>query len=74
MLESIQTEKSTLRGKVTELERTVSGMERDLAGMRERERLLVEYPDLNGPVNSNVSGMIYNTISFHYINHIFYFI
>ena len=39
-----------LRGEVRE-------MERKLEKAREQERLLVEYPDLNGPVNKDLTGV-----------------
>lgn len=49
-------EKTSLKNKIRELEGTVSDMERSLGDMKERERLMVEYPDLNGPVNADMTG------------------
>lgn len=42
---------------MSSLEGTVEKLEQDVASMKERERLMVEYPDLNGPVNADVAGM-----------------
>lgn len=49
-------EKQTLKKKIADLESQVGGLEKELDGMRERERLMVEYPDLNGPVNRDILG------------------
>ena len=57
VVERIEAEKAELRGRMTSLQQTVSDLEQDLNSMKEREKLLVEYPDLNGPVNADMSGI-----------------
>lgn len=57
VVEKIESEKSQLREQITSLEQTVTNLEQDVTSMKERERLMVEYPDLNGPVNVNMAGM-----------------
>ena len=39
-----------------ELKGDILEMERKLERAREQERMLVEYPDLNGPVNTDLAG------------------
>lgn len=56
MLEKIDNERTQLKANIRSLEETVGKLETDLSSMREREKLLVEYPDLNGPVNPDLSG------------------
>lgn len=58
MIERIEKEKRELRSTITQLEHNISSLESDLGKMKDRERLLVEYPDLNGPVNANMQGKI----------------
>ena len=36
----------------------MDGLNDKLEEAKERERLIVEYPDINGPVNKNINGKI----------------
>lgn len=56
MVENIEVEKRELRGRIDALTSTVGGLETQLGSMKERETLMVEYPDLNGPVNADING------------------
>ena len=60
MVDRIEKEKAQLRDQIASLEKTVSKLEQDVSSMKERERLMVEYPDLNGPVNANMTGNVYS--------------
>ena len=52
----ISRQKESLQGAVGELKADILEMERKLERAGEQERLLVEYPDLNGPVNTDLAG------------------
>ena len=56
MRKEICRQKESLQGAVGELKRDILEMERKLERAREQERMLVEYPDLNGPVNTDLAG------------------
>ncbi|XP_064612527.1 coiled-coil domain-containing protein 157-like [Liolophura sinensis] len=49
-------EKSKLQRSVEETEKCLQGLESKLEEAKEQQRLLVEFPDLNGPVNQNIQG------------------
>jgi molybdopterin converting factor small subunit len=52
-------DKESLEQTITTLETTVQSLNDKLEEAKERERLIVEYPDINGPVNPDLSGMKY---------------
>ncbi|KAK2191714.1 hypothetical protein NP493_47g04026 [Ridgeia piscesae] len=52
----ISEQKEALEGAVRELRGEVREMGRKLEKAKDQERLLVEYPDLNGPVNTDLTG------------------
>ncbi|XP_067932683.1 coiled-coil domain-containing protein 157-like [Watersipora subatra] len=56
VVQGIEMEKGELKKSIKSLQETIGGLELDLNSMKERERLLVEYPDLNGPVNPDMTG------------------
>ena len=49
-------EKENLEALIGELKEDIQQLETKVAEARERERLIVEYPDLNGPVNPDLMG------------------
>ncbi|XP_077617738.1 coiled-coil domain-containing protein 157 isoform X5 [Crocuta crocuta] len=54
LLQSLQREKQGLEQSTTDLQLTISEMERELVELRERERLLVAFPDLHIPVEAQI--------------------
>ncbi|XP_039081651.1 coiled-coil domain-containing protein 157 isoform X3 [Hyaena hyaena] len=54
LLQSLQQEKQGLEQSTTDLQLTISEMERELVELRERERLLVAFPDLHTPVEAQI--------------------
>lgn len=54
LLQSLQREKQGLEQSTTDLQLTISEMERELVELRERERLLVAFPDLHTPVEAQI--------------------
>lgn len=56
LLQSLQQEKQGLEQAVTDLQLTVSELERELVELRERERLLVAFPDLHRPVEAQIQS------------------
>ncbi|XP_043415219.1 coiled-coil domain-containing protein 157 isoform X2 [Prionailurus bengalensis] len=54
LLQSLQREKQSLEQTTTDLQLTISGMERELVELRERERLLVAFPDLHRPIEAQI--------------------
>nr|KAF6311630.1 coiled-coil domain containing 157 [Pipistrellus kuhlii] len=52
LLQSLHREKQGLERAATDLRLTVSGLERELEALRERERLLVAFPDLHRPAET----------------------
>ena len=53
----LQREKAKMEDSIAELEDSISHLETQLKDAKEKEKLLIEYPDLNGPVNSDFAGM-----------------
>ena len=51
-------DKESLEQTINTLEKSVGTLNDKLEESKERERLIVEYPDLNGPVNPDLTGMI----------------
>ena len=50
-------EKETLEQSVQDQNDTIESLEKQLSQAKENEKLLIMYPDLNGPVNSQLNGM-----------------
>lgn len=49
-------EKTKLEHSISELQSNIGVLEEQIQENKEREQLLVTYPDLNGPVNSDLTG------------------
>ncbi|KAF5929138.1 hypothetical protein HPG69_019158 [Diceros bicornis minor] len=56
LLQSLQQEKQGLEQLTTELRLTISELERELVELRERERLLVAFPDLHRPIETQIQS------------------
>ncbi|KAJ8312417.1 hypothetical protein KUTeg_009790 [Tegillarca granosa] len=56
LIEQISTEKVELEKSICSLQDNIKVIEGKLEEAKERERLLIEYPDLNGPVNPDLTG------------------
>lgn len=56
LLQSLNGEKQGLEQAATDLQLTISGLERELEALRERERLLVAFPDLHRPVETQIQS------------------
>ncbi|KAI4536430.1 hypothetical protein MG293_013822 [Ovis ammon polii] len=54
LLQSLQREKQGLEQATTDLRLTISELERELVDLRERERLLVAFPDLHRPAEAQI--------------------
>uniref|UniRef100_A0A8C6G3C1 Coiled-coil domain containing 157 n=1 Tax=Moschus moschiferus TaxID=68415 RepID=A0A8C6G3C1_MOSMO len=54
LLQSLQREKQGLEQATTDLRLTISELERELVELRERERLLVAFPDLHRPAEAQI--------------------
>nr|XP_020036386.1 coiled-coil domain-containing protein 157 [Castor canadensis] len=54
LLQSLQREKQDLEQVMTDLRLTTSELHRELEELRERERLLVAFPDLHGPMEAQI--------------------
>ncbi|XP_044234926.1 coiled-coil domain-containing protein 157 [Ursus arctos] len=54
LLQSLQREKQGLEQATTDLQLTISELERELVELRERERLLVAFPDLHRPIEAQI--------------------
>ncbi|XP_016054061.1 PREDICTED: LOW QUALITY PROTEIN: coiled-coil domain-containing protein 157 [Miniopterus natalensis] len=54
LLQSLQGEKQGLEQAMTDLQLTISDLERELVELRERERLLVAFPDLHRPNEAQI--------------------
>lgn len=55
-IDHILCDKESLEQTISTLETTVQTLNDRLEEAKERERLIVEYPDINGPVNPDLSG------------------
>ncbi|KAL3857715.1 hypothetical protein ACJMK2_012357 [Sinanodonta woodiana] len=55
-VEQLQSEKDRLEESISSLQSTIETLQEKLEEEKEKERLLVEYPDLNGPVNRDIAG------------------
>lgn len=56
LLQSLQREKQGLEQATTDLRLTISQLELELAELREQERLLVTFPDLHRPVETQIQS------------------
>ncbi|XP_058137627.1 coiled-coil domain-containing protein 157 [Dasypus novemcinctus] len=56
LLQSLQREKQGLEQATTDLQLTISELERELLELRERERLLVAFPDLHRPSKAQMQS------------------
>lgn len=56
LLQSLNGEKQGLEQAATDLQLTISGLEQELEALRERERLLVAFPDLHSPAETQVQS------------------
>ncbi|XP_071110838.1 coiled-coil domain-containing protein 157-like [Haliotis cracherodii] len=56
VIESLNTEKTSLKKSIADTEGRIERLEKSLEEARERERMIIEYPDLNGPVNPDYQG------------------
>ncbi|XP_012586258.1 PREDICTED: coiled-coil domain-containing protein 157 [Condylura cristata] len=56
LLQSLQQEKQGLEQATTDLQLTISELDRELVELRERERLLVAFPDLHRPTEAQIQS------------------
>ncbi|XP_040859619.1 coiled-coil domain-containing protein 157 isoform X2 [Ochotona curzoniae] len=56
LLQSLQQEKQDLEQTATDLQLTISELEQELGVLKERERLLVAFPDLHGPLEAQIQS------------------
>lgn len=56
LLQSLQREKQELEQVTTDLKLTVSELQRELEELKERERLLVAFPDLHQPTEAQIQS------------------
>lgn len=56
LIETVTREKTELEESITCLQQNIDTLENKIQEATERERLMIEYPDLNGPVNPDISG------------------
>lgn len=56
LLQSLQQEKQDLEQATTDLQLTISELQRKLEELKERERLLVTFPDLHQPAEAQVQS------------------
>ncbi|XP_060064731.1 coiled-coil domain-containing protein 157-like [Ylistrum balloti] len=56
LIEHLSAEKEQLQESISQLETSIKTLEHQLEDAKERERLMIEYPDLNGPVNRDLQG------------------
>lgn len=56
LLQSLQGEKQGLEQAMTDLQLTISELGQELVELRERERLLVAFPDLHTPVEAQIQS------------------
>ena len=57
-IEHVQADKESLEQTIGTLESSLDVLNDKLEDAKERERLIVEYPDINGPVNPDLTGII----------------
>ena len=49
-------DKSSIEQSLVDLQQDIQQMEKTLQQAKEQQELLLQYPDLNGPVNPDVQG------------------
>ena len=52
----MQKDKETLEESIEDLQQNINQLEKQVEEAKEHERLIIEYPDLNGPVNPDLTG------------------
>ena len=55
-IDHVLADKESLEQTIGTLESSLDALNNKLEEARERERLIVEYPDINGPVNPDLTG------------------
>ena len=55
-IEHVLADKESLEQTIGTLESSLDSLNNKLEEAKERERLIVEYPDINGPVNPDLTG------------------
>lgn len=58
IIKNLNAEKAELERCIEETEAQIKELEVQVEQAKERERMLIEYPDLNGPVNPDLHGRI----------------
>ncbi|CAG5122628.1 unnamed protein product [Candidula unifasciata] len=56
VIKNLELEKLKMQKSMQETEKVIQSFEAELKEAKERERMIVEYPDLNGPVNPDLLG------------------
>ncbi|KAK7474482.1 hypothetical protein BaRGS_00034304 [Batillaria attramentaria] len=56
IIKNLNEEKSKLEESISRTEAEIQRLESQLVEAKERERMIIEYPDLNGPVNPDLPG------------------
>ncbi|XP_046578937.1 coiled-coil domain-containing protein 157-like [Haliotis rubra] len=56
VIESLNSEKTSLKKSIADTQGMIERLEKSLEEAKERERMIIEYPDLNGPVNPDYQG------------------
>ncbi|RUS89766.1 hypothetical protein EGW08_002469 [Elysia chlorotica] len=56
IIQNLESEKKSLADSIKQSQAMIRELEVKLEESKERERMIVEYPDLNGPVNPDLSG------------------
>ena len=56
LVDDLSAQKEELQGSIAALKSDIEQLENKLEEAVEREKLLIEYPDLHGPVNKDMQG------------------
>ena len=56
LVKQLKRDKENLKDSMVELQTDIRKLEGTIQDAKEREQLMVEYPDLNGPVNPDLQG------------------
>lgn len=67
MIERLAKDKDSLEQTIQDLSDNIKELEAQSDRAKENERLLIMYPDLNGPVNPDISGMYASYCTFLHI-------
>ena len=57
--ERLSKDKELLEQSVQDLNDNINDLEKQINQAKENEKLLIMYPDLNGPVNPDISGKFF---------------